>query len=73
MKRILVLGKGLVGESIRSYFENSPNEIRACSTEEVDLRVLQEEDYGFSFHTSTKRHPVRHVLLPQHSFSNIQN
>lgn len=42
MKRILVLGKGLVGESIRSYFENSPNEIRACSTEEVDLRVLSE-------------------------------
>lgn len=42
MKRILVLGKGLVGASIKNHFENSLNEIRACSTEDVDLRVLSE-------------------------------
>lgn len=42
MKRILILGKGLLGKSIQHHFENSRNEIRACSTNEVDLRILSE-------------------------------
>ncbi len=42
MKRILILGNGLLGKSIKYHFENSENEIRACSTKELDLRILSE-------------------------------
>ena len=42
MKKILVVGKGLVGEAVVSYFKETPIEIKACSSSEMDLRILSE-------------------------------
>ena len=42
MKKILVVGKGLVGEAVESYFKETPNEIKVCSSSEIDLRILSE-------------------------------
>lgn len=42
MRRMLVLGKGLVGGAISSYFRISDYVVKSCSSDDVDLRVLAE-------------------------------
>lgn len=42
MRRMLVLGKGLVGSAISSYFRNTDFVVKSFSSKELDLRVLTE-------------------------------